>query len=480
MGKSVMRIICFILVLATTLGKVNDIFSFKYLDGNTIMTDFYRLKDNTVDVLIIGTSHAFVNFNNGTLWDEYGITSYDLGSSSQPMWSSYYYLKEALKTQTPELIVLEGFGLSYNNRYSDNGVVIKSTYGMKWSMDKINAIKESVGEERKLEFLIDYARYHTRYSELNRGDFFPKSNYLTSNGFWHYDGLMGQFLYDTANNIEIPDVSHVQTEIDLHEKVETYYRKTIELAQEKGIPIIVMVTPYYISETDQGKYLKAQEIAKEYDVKFLNTNLLLDDIGFDFSKDFHDSGGHMTVEGSQKFSLYVGKYLKDNYNISDRRGGRKYAAWDKCAAYTNQYMHNSNLINSNDLDEISKSLLDTDYWIFMSLDGQASSGDEVIENFLQMQGINFDSSSMWIKENGTLVWESGYEEAEKYIRTTLHDFCMKRIMDKSGNYSNRITVDNQKYQKVTNGLNVVVYDSLSDRVVNSFGIDLDNNYNVVK
>lgn len=62
----------------------------------------------------MGSSHSFVNFNNGTLYEEYGIASYDLGGSLQPMWNSYYDLKEALKTQTPELIVLEGYGTTYD------------------------------------------------------------------------------------------------------------------------------------------------------------------------------------------------------------------------------------------------------------------------------------------------------------------------------------------------------------------------------
>lgn len=133
MRRSIVRIAGFLILLTLSIGTVNKILSFKFADGNQIFSDFYHLEKDTVDVLVIGSSHAYVNYNNGTLWDEYGIASYDLGSSVQPMWNSYYYLKEALKTQDPELIVLEGYGLSFDIEYSDDSKIIKNTYGMKWS-----------------------------------------------------------------------------------------------------------------------------------------------------------------------------------------------------------------------------------------------------------------------------------------------------------------------------------------------------------
>ena len=109
MKKSVVRIICFLLILVLCLGYANSVFKVKYGDGIYDVTKFYELEDNTVDVLFLGSSHAFEDFNTGTLWDEYGMSSFILAGSVQPMWNTYFYLKEALKTQTPKLIVLEGY-----------------------------------------------------------------------------------------------------------------------------------------------------------------------------------------------------------------------------------------------------------------------------------------------------------------------------------------------------------------------------------
>lgn len=478
--KSAIRILCFLLILAAVLWKTNNVLSFKFADGNTILTDFYRLEKNTLDVAIIGSSHAYVNFSPGTLWDEYGIASYVLGSSMQPMWNSYYYLKEALKTQKPELIVLEGFGLTYKENYSTNARIIKNVYGMKWSLDKIRAALVSAKKGHRREFLLEYARYHTRYSTLNRGDFFPESEYMDSNDYWHYTDTMGQYLFDTSRPITIRDVSNVRETKDLSEKTEKYFRMTIELAQEKGIPIVVVVAPHGLSEDAQRKYLRAQEIAEEYGVGFLNVNLLLGESGIDPAADYHDSA-HMTVEGSRKLSLYVGKYLKDNYELSDRRGDERYKAWDSCAAYIKQYRQNMILKNSSDLDTISGLLSNPNYRLLLSLDGSADVNDGTINSFLAGLGIDTASqSTMWMKEGGSLSWDSASDESEKYISTELHDICIRKIPKGNGSFSGQMIVDNEQYQKVKNGLNVVVFDALTDRVADSFGIDADDNDSIVR
>ena len=79
-----------------------------------------------------------------------------------------------------------------------------------------------------------------------------------------------------------------------------------------------------------------------------------------------------------------------------------------------------------------------------------------------------------------MIWEFDGEEAKQYMSTKLHDICMKRVPEGDGIYSNKIIVDKKEYRKVDNGLNVVVFDTLTDRVADSFGIDSDNNYSIVR
>ena len=91
------------------LGQCHKVLKFKYEDGIYGMETMYRLEDNSIDVLALGSSHSFVDINPSVLYREYGIAGFDLGGSRQPFWNSYYYLKEALKTQKPEVIILEAY-----------------------------------------------------------------------------------------------------------------------------------------------------------------------------------------------------------------------------------------------------------------------------------------------------------------------------------------------------------------------------------
>lgn len=240
---NIIRLLVFFVCLASILLYVNSIFKFKYTDGISQLSNFYRQDRNSIDVLILGSSHSFVNCNNGTLYEEYGIASYNMGGSMQPMWNSYYNLIEALKTQKPELIVLEGHGITFDFDYLYTSAAIKNIYGMKWSLNKVRDILTSVDSDHRFDFILEYSQYHTRYSSLNKGDFIDGfgDSELEYAYNWYGDSWKGQYLFNTSNPIEIEDVSDVDGVIDLSSKSEMYYRKIIELAKENDITVDVFL-----------------------------------------------------------------------------------------------------------------------------------------------------------------------------------------------------------------------------------------------
>lgn len=63
--------------------------------------------------------------NTGTLWDDFGIASFDLCGSIQPLWNTYYYMKEALETQKPKVMVVDMFAAVLADEYSDHSRIIK-------------------------------------------------------------------------------------------------------------------------------------------------------------------------------------------------------------------------------------------------------------------------------------------------------------------------------------------------------------------
>lgn len=337
MNRVFFKLVIFIFLLFFVFFFTHKVFRFKYGDGIYDVTKFYELDNNTVDVLILGSSHAFEHFNTGVLWDNYGMTSFTLAGSVQPMWNTYYYLKEALKTQKPELIILEGFMVTFTNEYIDDSRIIKNNYGLKWSKDKIDSIKISSPKERWAEFMFEYIQYHTRYKDISRADF------IKNLGNPFYCDWKGFGCNMEVSPLKAKNISDITGTSELYGKTEEYYRKTLELAKSNNIPIAVIVSPYArINDSDQLYFNRAHDIAAEYDVAFFNCNQndVLEAIGIDFSTDAAD-GDHLNFRGNIKFSVYIGNWIKENYAVSNRKGDDKYVSWQRCADYIREMINNT-------------------------------------------------------------------------------------------------------------------------------------------
>ena len=475
MKKTIIRITGFILILTICLGYLNSVFKLKYGDGIYCLKKYYELEKDTVDVLVLGSSHAFEDFNTGTLWDEYGISSFVLGGSTQPMWNTYYYLKEALKYKTPDLIVLEGYGTTFTpeflNAFVDDSKIIKNVIGFNWSSDKVDLIQTSVPENQWNDFYLEYPLYHNRYKEMSKAEFFDNQG----NPFWMDWKGFGCNMETQA--FAAPDISGISDKKPLYEKTEQYYRAILELAAEENIPIIVVVAPYAcITEEDQKLYNTASEIAGEYDVPFVNCNLLYDEIGIDWMLDAADAG-HLNYRGNRKFTSYIGGYIKDNYSLTDHRGDQRYSTWEANAEFIDQMIYDQELIECTELQTYIEKLKNESYWVFISVDGTCNTEEPYFSYLFDSFGIPKDGGNgiCYIK-NSVISWDTSLDDGELYIMTEPHDFLLKRNADGS----DQIIIDGENYLKVTNGVNIVVYDTVTEEIVDSVGFDADAEYLVVR
>lgn len=81
--------------------------------------------------------------------EKYGITSYIRGSAQQLTRQSYYLLEDALKHETPKVVVFNVLALKYNRTFRVKFITDRPD-GMKWSMSKVNDIKASMTDEENL------------------------------------------------------------------------------------------------------------------------------------------------------------------------------------------------------------------------------------------------------------------------------------------------------------------------------------------
>ena len=121
----------------------------KYDYGICSMVNFYEQPQNSVDVLLVGTSMFYSGVNTNVLWAEYGIPAYNLFSEEQTFWISYYMIREALKTQQPKVILLDAQSARYEDSYSKPARTILSTFGFQGLENRVGTIFACVEDPRE-------------------------------------------------------------------------------------------------------------------------------------------------------------------------------------------------------------------------------------------------------------------------------------------------------------------------------------------
>lgn len=309
--KNLVKSILFLSLMGIVLFRVISILEGKWEDGSYVMRMFYEQPEDSVDVLILGSSHAGVDINPAVLWDEYGMASYVLWGSVQPFWNTYYYLLESLQYQEPELIVLEVYRAAETLEYMDPSRIAKNTFGMKASGNKVAAIQASTSPEMYVDYLLQFPIWHTRYNEITQEDFTVYED-AAENGCT-YKGLYDKIGLKTTEFTSLPDVSGIDGVGAMTEKSYEYLMKIIEVAEEERIPLFFIVSPYVgITENDKKIYNQVEQIARQNDILFVDFNERMTEIGLEAKTDFAETS-HLNQLGQEKYTAYLGKMIKAQY-----------------------------------------------------------------------------------------------------------------------------------------------------------------------
>lgn len=300
--KIILKIIIFIVIFLIILHMLSILLVRKGNGYGTDVFDFYKQDKNSIDILYLGSSHAYSSFNPYLIADETSLNGYVFATQQQPIWITYYYLKEALKYQKPKYVVLEvHMAIVQNTDYAEEQVNRDAIDKMKMSKNKIDAINISV-EEEKLSYYLNIIKYHSRYKELNWVDFKTVFlNYSIDNkGYTSLPEKDYTFEYD--NNIVTEDT------LKISDKNEIYLNKIIELAKDNNIQIIFVKTPAKYTEEEYKKLNHINSIADENKVLFINYIKNINDLELVFENDFYDEG-HLNGKGSDKLSINFSKLI---------------------------------------------------------------------------------------------------------------------------------------------------------------------------
>lgn len=303
--KDVIKDSIFLIIFAFLFYMCSNVFILKGNGYGSDVVSFYDLPEQSLDIIFFGSSHSYSTFSPNLIEKKTGLKSYNFATQQQPVYITYYYMVEALKTQKPKYFVLDMHMFSFKDNYVKEGVVRDAVDRMKFSANKIDAIHANVADkEVRKSYYINFIKYHSRYKNIHWKDFKQAFDLqgIDNKGF---TGL------PQNNDIHI-DNSDFLNRTDTKElilKNKEYLLKIIELAKKHDVELIFVKTPCALNEETVAYLNRMKKYAQEYQIDYIDYNLLFTELDLD-TGDFYDNG-HLSKTGANKVSSHFAEYIKE-------------------------------------------------------------------------------------------------------------------------------------------------------------------------
>lgn len=327
--KNFIKFICFLLVLTAVFSIANYAFCVTDTSDTLHIRGFFKEKENTLDVLLIGSSELYTGFNSPLAWQEYGYTSYALTYSGFPGTLYEAALAQALTTQNPKLVVFEINGFLYSDKIMNRDAKLHNWFD---NAPKNEITKEYIDkvipEDKKLEYTVPFYKFHSNWKH----PFVSASNLL---GKLKLDLTGVSYSKSFSNNNEIRENNKF-----LDRK--NYFTKSsnealislLDFCKEKGLEQVLFIrTPHCVNNKSPKTYKKIQKAVESYGYDFVNFEHSFDEIGLDTKYDFYNYD-HLNVYGMEKHTKYLSEYFLNNYDIKTEHSQDTIDTWNMCAEKT--------------------------------------------------------------------------------------------------------------------------------------------------
>lgn len=280
---------------------------------------FYSKRNNSLDVVFIGSSNIHCDINPNVIWDRFGITSYDFSCDQQELGTTYYYLKQVFESQSPKVVFIDIF----NGGENDELETLQAHFAfdhMKNDKIKLEAIWNRTKKDR-LEIFFPLITYHERWKELTPADFRYRPN--------QHNILNGSLINIVPWGQDAPEIPENIPQRFLHKNTIHWIKAIRQICEENNCECIFIKTPLAFYHEPYFSYYDAFEsYCDENNIPFLNFNNMIEEVGLVFADDYTDNV-HMNWDGQVKFSSFLGKYIQENFQIENKKGRPEYAQWDE-------------------------------------------------------------------------------------------------------------------------------------------------------
>lgn len=270
--------------------------------------------ENTLDVLYLGTSIAYADMIPAVVYRESGLTSFSLAGPVQTMTESYYYLRQALRTQHPSLILLEVSGLLLDNIPSYD---LTNINYMPLGLNRLRCALETAELKDLYQYLFPLSVYHDRWKSVTWEQI--KKNL----GPAEQDLKAGWTLLTETTPFDAYEPRLETWTDESFQRGAEALRRIVALCQAENIQLVMCLSPR-CGTLSAAAEARLEALWASLDAPFVDFDTLREDIGIDDKRDFFDLT-HLNVRGAEKYSRWLAAYFTENCGIQP--AGRADAAY---------------------------------------------------------------------------------------------------------------------------------------------------------
>jgi hypothetical protein len=293
------------------------------------LRSFYTEPKDTLDMVYFGGSSCFTSWMPIEAYKQYGFTSYNYSHNAMPATLLKYCIIEAMKTQSPNLIVVDVRSFDsgdWDDPYSDLPLVYREgpiraiTDVMPYSINRIKAIRAAAPKDiyPRGSFYFDIAKYHTNYTA-----FFSKVawqyafyNENSDNKGFNFLKIYTDMSADAYSRDTITKTN------PLPDNLNKMYLDLIEFCNSLDCEVLFVIPPWAITDEIEkehnlrGRYSYMSDVAETNGISFLNMTTMRDEVGLDLQTDYQNAS-HLNTFGAEKYTAWFGDYIDKRYDLPE-------------------------------------------------------------------------------------------------------------------------------------------------------------------
>lgn len=328
------------------------------VDHNSLRIEgYYQEERDTLDVVFIGASDIYTSFMPGRAYEKYGFTSYLLASESITSEGVKTAVKEVVRTQHPEMIVIEANAFLYgdDDNEKNEAHIHKFFDNLPLSVNKLDYIANHVPVDDRWEYLFPLIKYHGLWTEYPERLHEMASNLtLDMRGHNYLKGFRTTAkIFKSDKQCLNSKLAEEKSELDLNPKLEHQLKDLLSYCNNQNLQVVFVRAPHYVTAETYDRVKRSNKMAsvvKEYGYNYYTLENEAVQIGIDEKRDFYNED-HMNVYGALKFTDYLADKLVNEEDLeADPISEDTEESWKEVSGSTNQlYRYCDDLMTRGDL-----------------------------------------------------------------------------------------------------------------------------------